>query len=200
VGITGTHRGTVDRLERKSSFAELVLGPERSFSGFIEFCSGPGFSDLDHGRGCAQSTAQSQRHRTDDPAIAGCVLVIPDVPEGRLVRVYSLQEIATEKILALADRARNEPRDLYDLWFLITGAGIQVDDLEHAIREKVAFRGKPHEGLQESILRKEARLKALWSRRRGAEIVIHPFGSSKSPMACAPCNATLMCTVELFFA
>jgi predicted nucleotidyltransferase component of viral defense system len=44
-----------------------------------------------------------------------------DLPDNRLVRVYSLEEIATEKTLALADRARNEPRDLYDLWHLITG-------------------------------------------------------------------------------
>ena len=97
-----------------------------------------------------------------------------DVPEGRLVRVYSLREIAAEKILALADRARNEPRDLYDLWFLITESGIQVGDLEHAIREKLAFRGRPSEGLQASILRKEARLKALWSRRLGYQMIELP--------------------------
>lgn len=38
-----------------------------------------------------------------------------DIPEGRVVKTYSLAETATEKVLALADRARNEPRDLYDL-------------------------------------------------------------------------------------
>lgn len=97
-----------------------------------------------------------------------------DVPEGRLVRVYSLREIATEKILSLADRARNEPRDLYDLWFLITESGIQAGDLEHAIREKLAFRGRPSEGLQASILQKEARLKALWSRRLGYQMIELP--------------------------
>jgi len=41
-----------------------------------------------------------------------------DLPEGRLVSVYSLNEIAAEKVVALQDRARNEPRDLYDLWYL----------------------------------------------------------------------------------
>jgi uncharacterized protein len=39
-----------------------------------------------------------------------------DLPEDRQVQVYSLEEIATEKTLALVDRARNETRDLYDLW------------------------------------------------------------------------------------
>ncbi len=88
-----------------------------------------------------------------------------DVPEGQLIRVYSLEEIATEKILALADRARNEPRDLYDLWHLIVNQGIQLDDLVEAMHQKLAFRGKASEGLEQGILRKEARLKALWSAR-----------------------------------
>ncbi|MBD3162498.1 MAG: nucleotidyl transferase AbiEii/AbiGii toxin family protein, partial [Candidatus Latescibacteria bacterium] len=38
-----------------------------------------------------------------------------DLPEDAFVRVYSLDEIAVEKLVALTDRARNEPRDLYDL-------------------------------------------------------------------------------------
>ena len=38
-----------------------------------------------------------------------------DLPEDARVRVYSLPEIAAEKVVALLDRARNEPRDLYDL-------------------------------------------------------------------------------------
>jgi uncharacterized protein len=41
-----------------------------------------------------------------------------DLPEGPTVKVYSLEEIVIEKLLALSDRARNEPRDLYDLWYL----------------------------------------------------------------------------------
>jgi uncharacterized protein len=47
-----------------------------------------------------------------------------DVPEDRRISVYSLNEIATEKIVALQDRARNEPRDLYDLSFLTSHADI----------------------------------------------------------------------------
>lgn len=38
-----------------------------------------------------------------------------DLPENNLIRAYPLDEIATEKIVALLDIARNEPRDLYDL-------------------------------------------------------------------------------------
>jgi hypothetical protein len=47
-----------------------------------------------------------------------------DLPENRSLLVYSLEEIATEKTLALADPARNEPRDLYDLWQLTSNEGM----------------------------------------------------------------------------
>jgi hypothetical protein len=52
-----------------------------------------------------------------------------DLPEGRVVQVYSLTETATEKVVALADRARNEPRDLYDLWRLISAESIEPSQL-----------------------------------------------------------------------
>ena len=88
-----------------------------------------------------------------------------DLPENRLVRAYSLEEIATEKTLALADRARNEPRDLYDLWHITSNEGIELSALADAMRRKLEFRGRPCEGIAEAIRNKEARLKALWSGR-----------------------------------
>jgi len=88
-----------------------------------------------------------------------------DVPENRLIRVYSLEEVATEKTVALADRARSEPRDLYDLWYLTSNEGVQLDHLGDAIRQKLEFRNKAYAGLEDAILQKEARLKALWSGR-----------------------------------
>jgi hypothetical protein len=97
-----------------------------------------------------------------------------DVPENRLIRVYSLEEIAAEKTVALADRARNEPRDLYDFWYLTTNEGIPLDRLPNAIRQKLEFRNKPWEGLEGSILQKEARLRALWSTRLGYQMSILP--------------------------
>ena len=37
-----------------------------------------------------------------------------NLPEGPTVKVYAIDAIMIEKLLALSDRARNEPRDLYD--------------------------------------------------------------------------------------
>jgi predicted nucleotidyltransferase component of viral defense system len=90
------------------------------------------------------------------------------------VRAYSLEEIATEKTLALADRARNEPRDLYDLWHLTSNGGIELGALADGMRQKLEFRGKPCEGLADAIHVKEARLKALWSSRLGYQMAALP--------------------------
>jgi predicted nucleotidyltransferase component of viral defense system len=62
-----------------------------------------------------------------------------DLPENRMLRAYSLEEIATEKTLALADKARNEPRDLYDLWHLTSNENIELGTLADGMRQKLEF-------------------------------------------------------------
>jgi uncharacterized protein len=97
-----------------------------------------------------------------------------DLLEDHLVSVYSLNEIAVEKVVALQDKARNEPRDLYDLWFLMVHAGINMADQVPAVEEKLRFRSKEIVGLENRILAKEARLKALWAGRLGHQIEVVP--------------------------
>jgi len=97
-----------------------------------------------------------------------------DVPEDRPIAVYSLNEIATEKVVALQDRARNEPRDLYDFWFLTTRARIETGDLIEAITEKLRFREKEIAGIENRIIAKEARLKMLWNNRLGHQMETLP--------------------------
>ncbi len=52
-----------------------------------------------------------------------------DLPEDAEILAYSLSEIAAEKVVALLDPARNEPRDLYDIWFLTSNGHIDLRDL-----------------------------------------------------------------------
>jgi uncharacterized protein len=80
-----------------------------------------------------------------------------DLPENRTILVYSLNEIAAEKTVALTDPARNEPRDLYDLWHLTENDEVQLGHIVPAICQKLQFREKPCEGLQDGLARKEAR-------------------------------------------
>ena len=97
-----------------------------------------------------------------------------DLPADALIGVYSLNEIATEKIVALFDPARNEPRDLYDLWHLTGNGLVGPADLTHAVASKAEFRNRTMTDAKDIFLRKEARLKKLWSVRLSAQMAELP--------------------------
>jgi predicted nucleotidyltransferase component of viral defense system len=88
-----------------------------------------------------------------------------DLPDDAIILVYSLEEILAEKVVALVDRARNEPRDLYDVWYLIERENMDLSVLVTEITAKLEFRGKGLKGIGEEFGRKEARLKKLWQMR-----------------------------------
>ena len=97
-----------------------------------------------------------------------------DLPDDRPVQVYALDEIAVEKIAALTDRARNEPRDLYDIWFLISNGHVDLAMLVPEIDSKLEFRGRTREGLDEDLVRKQKRFQKLWSARLAAQMATLP--------------------------
>ncbi len=96
-----------------------------------------------------------------------------DLPNDRRIGVYSLQEILTEKIVALADRGRNEPRDLFDAWYLMQ-EGLQLAGLVPQIEAKLAFRNRPLAGIEQRITQKETRLRRLWTHRLSQQIAQLP--------------------------
>lgn len=93
-----------------------------------------------------------------------------DLPDDATILVYSLEEILTEKVVALTDRARNEPRDLYDVWYLIERENMDVSALIPGIAGKLKFRGRELESMSEEFGKKEARLKKLWQMRLGNQV------------------------------
>jgi predicted nucleotidyltransferase component of viral defense system len=82
-----------------------------------------------------------------------------DLPEDAVIHTYSINEIAVEKVVALLDRARNEPRDLYDIWYLTSNQYVDITELIEAVEEKLEFRGKKLTDVREEFLRKETRFK-----------------------------------------
>jgi uncharacterized protein len=98
-----------------------------------------------------------------------------DLPHDSTVRVYSLDEIAVEKVAALTDRARNEPRDLYDVWYLTAGEHVDLAMLQRELDSKLEFRGRSRKGMNDAFARKEARYRKLWSARLGAQLTELPF-------------------------
>lgn len=96
------------------------------------------------------------------------------MPEDAEVQIYSLGEISAEKVVALLDPARNEPRDLYDIWHLTSDKHVDLRDVVHAIDEKLKFRGRTRDNARAAIESKEARYKKLWDSRLSAQMAELP--------------------------
>lgn len=73
--------------------------------------------------------------------------------------------IVVEKLLALSDRARNEPRDLYDLWYLFGAKDLRLAEMRAELDAKLALRQRVIAGLEQAIAAKEDRLRRLWTAR-----------------------------------
>lgn len=97
-----------------------------------------------------------------------------DIPNGAQIQVYSLKEIAAEKTLALMDRARTEPRDLFDMWYLVQGDHISMNELVPAVKEKLDFRGKKATDVLGEFQSKEPRLRKLWEARLSPQMTTLP--------------------------
>ena len=97
-----------------------------------------------------------------------------DLPEGNKIRVYALEEIGVEKVVALTDRARNEPRDLYDVWYLTSQQHVDLTQHTAEIDSKLEFRGRRRDTIGEEFKKKEARYKKLWTTRLGTQIAVLP--------------------------
>lgn len=97
-----------------------------------------------------------------------------DLPEESNIRVYSLEEIVVEKIMALSDPARNEPRDLYAVWYLTSNEHVDLEELIAGIDAKLEHRGRARDSIAEELEKKEARYKKLWTARLGAQIAVLP--------------------------
>ena len=96
-----------------------------------------------------------------------------DLTEDNKIRVYALEKIGVEKVVALTDRARNEPRDLYDIWYLTSRQHVDLTQHMAEIVSKLEFRGR-RDTIGEEFKKKEARYKKLWTTRLGSQIAVLP--------------------------
>jgi len=63
-----------------------------------------------------------------------------DIPQDIELKIYSLEEIFIEKCLCILDKARNEPRDIYDLWYLVANEYIDVMFQGENIKKKGRYK------------------------------------------------------------
>jgi hypothetical protein len=97
-----------------------------------------------------------------------------DFPEHQTLKVYSIDEIATEKIVAVTDPKRSQPRDLFDIWTLAEERDLDLAMLAPAIAEKLRFRDRSAEGLSDVFDKKEKLLKATWKNRLDPQMTKTP--------------------------
>ena len=88
-----------------------------------------------------------------------------DLPAGPTLKAYAIEEIVVEKLVALSDRARNEPRDLYDLWYLFGSFNLRIAEMRVELDAKLALRQRVVGGMEQAIAAKEDRLRRLWRNR-----------------------------------
>lgn len=86
-----------------------------------------------------------------------------DFPDHGGLPVYSIDEITTEKIVALTDPKRSQPRDLFDIWTLVEERDLDLSLLGDAIAQKLKFRDRSADGMQDVFDKKEKILKATWN-------------------------------------
>ena len=97
-----------------------------------------------------------------------------DLPDDAKVRAYSLAEMMAEKVVALTDRARNEPRDLYDVWYLVNGGHVELVEIVAAIEQKWDFRGRKLDDVRGEFAAKEPRYRRLWVPRLSGQMIDLP--------------------------
>lgn len=97
-----------------------------------------------------------------------------DFPENCAVKVYGIDEIVAEKLLALTDPKRTQPRDLFDVWTLATNGDFGLDRLAYAIAQKLQIRGRGAEDLSTALDKKEKALEKTWSIRLDAQMSATP--------------------------
>ena len=75
-----------------------------------------------------------------------------------------------EKLTALSDRARTEPRDLYDVWNLLETTDIRIGELRSELTAKLEFRGRTMDGIAGAIEAKDSRLARAWTGRLAHQV------------------------------
>ncbi len=109
-------------------------------------------------------------HPTKDMSIIKTYDEYNDFLEDATIRVYALEEVIIEKICALLTPFRNEPRDLYDLYYLTEDEGIEIGFLVDDIEAKLKYKDRSLDQFKDQFDKKETRLEKLWKSRLEAQM------------------------------
>ena len=89
---------------------------------------------------------------------------------------YQIEEVFIEKMCALV--GRTEPRDLYDLWYLLEAAGMDITHHWSAFVQKAEHKGHAANEFADRVAEKLARFESRWHGSLAAQIhALPPFSN-----------------------
>jgi len=80
-----------------------------------------------------------------------------------VLKVYALEEILAEKLRSLL--SRSEPRDLFDIHYLLTNRMVDIEQMVFSIESKFDAKGLTLSDLRTVLTRKRAVFKRYWQKR-----------------------------------
>ena len=86
----------------------------------------------------------------------------------RVLQVYSLEEILAEKLRSLL--TRTEPRDLYDVHYILANQMVDVDTMVFNMAPKFTSKGFAIDDLKTILTKREATFNQLWKRRLSGQM------------------------------
>jgi len=127
--------------------------------------------------GPLQATARPRRLKMDftrrellvnPPRTAELTAPYSDYPQGVRLPAYTINEIFAEKLCALM--GRTEPRDLYDVWWLLEMAAIDRVLVTHDFLRKAEHKGHDPARLHHVLGEKDSRFERLWETRLSRQV------------------------------
>ena len=85
-----------------------------------------------------------------------------------VLQVYSLEEILAEKLRSLL--TRTEPRDLYDVHYMLTNQMVDVETMVFSIAPKFTSKGFKIDDLKTILAKREATFNQLWNGRLSGQV------------------------------
>ncbi len=85
-----------------------------------------------------------------------------DLPGDRKLNVYDINEIFLEKLCCILDPKRKQPRDVYDLWYLLDSKLVDGRMLIEDYKSKATYKKLNWKDLKKSARQKESAYKSLW--------------------------------------
>jgi predicted nucleotidyltransferase component of viral defense system len=89
-----------------------------------------------------------------------------------MLAVYSLEEILAEKLRSLL--TRTEPRDLYDIYYILTNQMVDVEQMSFQLAPKFEAKGLDISDLRTILGRRQATFQKMWKSRLDGQMPIIP--------------------------